>query len=156
MKITVTENKSYKEIMALPHREHKKPNKSNLFWRTLLKLVSLPALLNTNFKCEKIGMEKLPKNQPALVLMNHSGFIDLEIIVSVLFPRPFNIITTSDAFIGMDWLMRQIGCAFTSLENGRTPSFFKRTAHSSAALLTTSLCSTQRQIVFSFSSDAPW
>ena len=114
MKITVTENKSYKEIMALPHREHQKPNKSNLFWRTLLKLVSLPALLNTNFKCEKIGMEKLPKNQPALVLMNHSGFIDLEIIVSVLFPRPFNIITTSDAFIGMDWLMRQIGCVPTN------------------------------------------
>ena len=114
MKIKVTTDKTYEEIMAMPKRVHQKPLKSNLFWRTLLKLVSLPALINTSFKCEKIGMEKLGKKEPALVLMNHSGFIDLEIIVSLLYPRPFNIITTSDAFIGMDWLMRQIGCVPTN------------------------------------------
>lgn len=114
MKITVTENKSYAEIMAMPKRKHEKPRKSNIFWRTVLKLVSLPALLNTSFKCEKVGMEKLGKKEPALFIMNHSGFIDLEIIVSILYPRPFNIITTSDAFIGMDWLMREIGCVPTN------------------------------------------
>lgn len=114
MKITVTENKTYDQVAALPKRKHQKPIKPNIFWRTLLKVVSLPAMIKTGFKCEKIGMEKLKKNEPALILMNHSGFIDMEIVVSILYPRPFNIVTTSDAFIGMDWLMRQIGCVPTN------------------------------------------
>lgn len=113
MKTKVT-NKSYEEVMALPKRKHRKPIRPNLFWRTLLKIVSLPALIKTDFKCKKVGMEKLGKKEPALVLMNHSGFIDMEIAVSILYPRAFNIITTSDAFIGMDWLMRQIGCVPTN------------------------------------------
>ena len=113
MKIKVT-NKSYAEVMALPKRKHKKPIRPNLFWRTLLKIVSAPALIKTGFECKRIGMERLGKKEPALVLMNHSGFIDMEIVVSILYPRAFNIITTSDAFIGMDWLMRQIGCVPTN------------------------------------------
>ena len=32
------------------------------------------------------------------------------IAASALYPRPFNIVTTLDGFIGKDWLMRQIGC----------------------------------------------
>ncbi|MBO7311159.1 MAG: 1-acyl-sn-glycerol-3-phosphate acyltransferase, partial [Clostridia bacterium] len=48
-----------------------------------------------------------------LILMNHSSFIDLEIASSVLYPRPFNIVATLDAFIGKEWLMRQIGCIST-------------------------------------------
>ena len=113
MKTKVTET-SYEQVMALPKRPHKKPVKPNLFWRTLLKIVSAPALIKTGFKVKKVGMEKLGKKEPALILMNHSGFIDMEIAVSVLYPRAFNIITTSDAFIGMDWLMRQIGCVPTN------------------------------------------
>ena len=113
MKTKVT-NKSYSEVMALPKATHQKPISPNLFWRSLLKLVAMPDIIKTGFKCTKVGMEKLPKDQPALFLMNHSGFIDMEIVVSTLFPRRFNIITTSDAFIGMDWLMRQIGCVPTN------------------------------------------
>ena len=114
MKITVTRNKTYAEIMAMPKPKKEKPKKSNIFWRTLLKLVSLPAMIKTGFTCKKVGMEKLGKNEPALILMNHCGFIDMEIVVSILYPRPFNIVTTTDAFIGMDWLLRQIGCIPTN------------------------------------------
>ncbi len=113
MKTNIIE-KSYAEVMAMPKRQQYKPIKPNIFWRTLLKLVSLPSLLRTDFKCEKIGMERLGKKEPALFLMNHSGFIDMEIIVSILYPRVFNIVTTSDAFVGMDWLLRQIGCVPTN------------------------------------------
>ncbi len=113
MKIKVTD-KSFAEVMELPKRKHEKPIKPNIFWRTVLKLVSLPAVIKTGFKCKRIGMERLGKNEPALVLMNHSGFIDMEIAVPILYPRAFNIVTTSDAFIGMDWLMRQIGCIPTN------------------------------------------
>lgn len=97
------------EYKATKH-EHVKPKKPNMFFRTLLKLVSLPDLIATHFKCEKIGMDKLGKKEPAFFLMNHSSFIDLEIAASSLYPRAFNIVTTTDGFIGKDWLMRQIGC----------------------------------------------
>ena len=113
MKTTVTQ-KSYDEVMALPKVNHQKPIRPNIFWRTLLKVVSLPALIKTGFTCKRVGMENWKKGEPALILMNHSGFIDMEIVVSILYPRVFNIITTSDAFVGMDWLMRQIGCVPTN------------------------------------------
>ncbi len=91
-------------------KKHKKPIRPSLLFRTLLKLVSLPDLIATHFKCEKIGMERLGKKEPAFFLMNHSSFIDLEIVSSALYPRPFNIVATTDGFIGKDWLMRKIGC----------------------------------------------
>ena len=116
MKIKVIE-KSYNEVMAQreKHKEkHKKPKKPNIFFRTLMKLVAAPDLKNTKFTSEKIGMERLGKGECALYLMNHSSFIDLEIVAELLYPRPFNIITTSDGFIGKNWLMRQIGCIPTN------------------------------------------
>jgi 1-acyl-sn-glycerol-3-phosphate acyltransferase len=42
--------------------------------------------------------------------MNHSSFIDLEMIESMVYPKPLNIICTTDGFIGKNWLMREIGC----------------------------------------------
>lgn len=90
--------------------KHKKPIRPNIFFRTLMRLVSLPDLIATRFSFEKIGMEKLGKDEIAFYLMNHSSFIDLEIAATVLYPKPFNIVATTDAFFGKDWLMRQIGC----------------------------------------------
>lgn len=113
MKTKVYE-KSYAEVMALPKKKHKKPIKPNMLFRTLLKLVSLPDIIATRFTCEKIGMERLGKKEPAFFLMNHSCFLDLEIVPTVLYPRPFNIVATTDAFIGKEWLMRQIGCISTN------------------------------------------
>ena len=109
MKIKIIE-KSYEEVMALPKAKHKKPHRPNLFFRTLMRLVSIPDLKQTSFSFERVGMEKLRKKEAALYLVNHSSFIDLEIVATVLYPRPFNIVTTTDGFIGKNWLMRQIGC----------------------------------------------
>ena len=115
MKIKVIE-KSYSEVMEIAgqKRKHKKPIRPSMFFRTLMKLISAPDLKSARFTKEKIGMEKLGKNESALYLMNHSSFIDLEIVADLLYPRPFNIITTSDGFIGKEWLMRQIGCIPTN------------------------------------------
>ncbi len=113
MKIKVI-NKSYSDVLALKKHKHIKPIKPNIFYRTLLKLVSVPDLAATHFHHRKIGMEKLGKKEPALFLMNHSSFIDLEIVATVLYPRPFNIITTGDGFIGKEKLMRRIGCIPTN------------------------------------------
>lgn len=112
MKIKVTK-RPYRQVIdehnAKKHT-HVKPKKPNIFFRTLMRLVSIPDLLATHFKLEKIGMEKLGKKEPAFILMNHSSFIDLEIAATALYPKPFNIVATTDAFFGKDWLMRQIGC----------------------------------------------
>ena len=109
MKIKVTD-KSYEEVLALQPEPHIKPKVPNWLFKTLLKLVSLPDLWSTRFSLDSEGLEKLSSEEPCLYLMNHSSFIDLEIVASVLYPRPFNIVATSDGFIGKPWLMRQIGC----------------------------------------------
>ncbi len=105
-----TKRMDYDAVVALPRPKHKKPKRPNILFRTLLKLVSLPDLIATGFRCRRIGMEKLGKRESCLYLMNHSSFIDLEIAASVLYPRPFNIVSTWDAFIGKRWLMRNLGC----------------------------------------------
>ena len=113
MKIKVKE-KPYKEVIALPPAEHKRPKKPARFFRWLMKETSASDLKATEFACEMVGMERLGKNEPALYLMNHSSFIDLKIASTVLYPRPFNIICTSDGFVGKEWLMRAIGCVPTA------------------------------------------
>ena len=109
MKIKVID-KSYSDVMSQKHAKHKRPIKPNMFFRTLMKLVALPDTLKTHFKCERVGMDKLAKKEPALYLMNHSAFIDLPIVATVMYPKPFNIVASTDAFVGKDWLLRQIGC----------------------------------------------
>lgn len=97
--------------MAMPKPKHQKPWKQYRFFGWLLKFVSSFDLKATNFKYREIGMEKLGKKEPCLVLMNHSSFIDLEIVSTVLYPRRFNIVATSDSFMGiMNFVMRMIGC----------------------------------------------
>ena len=112
MKTKMTEM-TYEEVMNLPKEKHQNPIRPNILFRTLLKLVSLPDIIKSRFSCEYVGMEKLPKDQPCIILMNHSAFLDLEILSSVLYPRPINIIASNDAFFGKDWLMRHIGCVPT-------------------------------------------
>ena len=101
---------SYREVLEKPEKKAKKPARPSFFFRTLIRLVSLPDLWATKFKFKKIGMEKLKRNQPCLILMNHSSFIDLKIANRILYPRKYNIVCTGDGFIGKNWLMRQIGC----------------------------------------------
>ena len=101
---------SFEELTKIKVKKDHKPVKPNIFWRTLIKLVSLPDILATKFKANYIDMDKLSKKEPCLILMNHSAFLDLEIAETVLYPRPFNIVCTYDGFIGKNWLMYQIGC----------------------------------------------
>jgi len=104
-------NKRYEDVIAMPRPKHRKPWKQHRFFRWLLKTLSWFDLKATNFDYKMIDMLDLSEEQPCLVLMNHSSFIDLEIVSTVLYPRPFNIVTTSDSFMGiMNLVMRLIGC----------------------------------------------
>ena len=111
---TIVKELSYEEVLKLPAGKIEKPVKPSLFWRTLIKLISLPDLKKAHFKFKSTGMKQLKPNEPCLILMNHSCFLDLEIAESIMYPRPLNIVCTSDGFVGKDRLMRSIGCIPTN------------------------------------------
>lgn len=105
--------KLYEEVLKIPVKKRKKPIKPNVLLAFLIRILSFFTLLFIGFKKEKIGMERLSPKEPALILMNHSSFIDLQIASAMLFPRRYNIIMTSDGFVGKNLLMRLIGCVPT-------------------------------------------
>lgn len=113
MKIAVKEM-SYEKVMALPSKKLNRPLKPTFFWRWLMRFLGKSELKSVNFKYNKIGMERLKKNEPCLIIMNHSCFLDLKIASTVMFPRPMNIVCTSDGFVGKNWLMRHVGCIPTN------------------------------------------
>ena len=100
----------YDKVLAIPREPHLPPKRPTMFFRTLLKALSAPELRAVDFTYTTTGMERLGSDEPALILMNHSSFIDLKIAATVLYPRPFNIVCTSDGFVGKRWLMRSLGC----------------------------------------------
>lgn len=105
-----TKEMSYEKVLGLEPYAHKKPRKQSVFFRWLIKVLSFCDLLRVGFKVKKIGMEKLEPDQPCLILMNHSCFMDLEIIANIFYKRPYQIICTLDGFVGKKWLMRMLGC----------------------------------------------
>ena len=101
---------AYEEVQKLPRERRKKPLKPGMFFRTLLKVLSAGELKAVDFRLIQEGMERLGADEPALFLMNHSCFLDLKIASTILYPRPFNIVCTSDGFVGKRWLMERLGC----------------------------------------------
>ncbi|MCI9219089.1 MAG: hypothetical protein HFH94_05045 [Lachnospiraceae bacterium] len=109
MKIKVKEM-AIEGVLAHPVGLHQSPVRPMRIFRLLLKLLSIPDLRATHFSHREIGMERLGKGDPCLILMNYSSFIDLKIAATLLYPRPFNVVCTSDGFVGKNRLMRAIGC----------------------------------------------
>lgn len=105
-----TLNLTYEEVMALPTPPHKKPKRMGGFFRLLIKTIAKSNLKKYNVTYVETGMERLSKNEPAMVLMNHSSFIDMQIAANYLYPRPFSTVATTDAYVGLSWLMHRIGC----------------------------------------------
>ena len=110
MKIKVIE-KSYEEVLALPKKPHKKPIRQWKLLRMVLKPICYVLLKMNGFTgYKKIGMEKLDKKEPCLYLMNHSSFIDLVFVGYLLGDSSYHIVTTLDAFVGLNWILRLVGC----------------------------------------------
>ena len=119
---------SYESAMAAPIKRFKKIRKSNIIFTTLVKILSFFDLKKTNFKLEKINMDRINKKEPCLYLMNHCSFIDLKIAMSILYPKPINIVTTSDGFVSKNWLLRQLGC-FPTKKYVTDPKLVKQMIH---------------------------
>lgn len=105
-----TKKMSYDEVCLLERPKHIKPVKQSQLMRKLLKTVSKKEMKEVDFTYENIGMEKLGKNEPCLILMNHSSFTDLFIIATIFSDRQYHIVCTNDGFVGKESLMRRIGC----------------------------------------------
>lgn len=105
-----TKQLSYEEVQKLPDRVHRKPVKPNRLVKKLVLALSAGELKKVGFTYECVGMEKLKKDEPCLILMNHSSFIDLKIAETIFRERDLQIICTSDGFVGKEGLMRQVGC----------------------------------------------
>lgn len=101
---------SYKEVLDKKPQKSRRPARPSFLLQTLIRTLSVSDLKATNFKYKSIGMEKLSKKEPCLILMNHSSFIDLKIVNKIFYPRKYNIVCTGDGFVGRNWLMRNIGC----------------------------------------------
>ena len=112
MKTTI-KRKDYGQVVALKTPKHKLPRKPNIFWRGLIRFLTMFGMAGTRFHYEAEGLEEL-KKEPCLILMNHSCFLDMQIAHRILFPKHFCIVSTYDGLIGMggfmEWLMRSIGC----------------------------------------------
>ncbi|MBO7136839.1 MAG: 1-acyl-sn-glycerol-3-phosphate acyltransferase [Spirochaetaceae bacterium] len=111
---TVVKELEYEKVLALPKEKQLKPVKPALILRWLMKTLGRSELKAVNFKTNYIGMEKLGKHEPCLILMNHSCFTDLIIAETVFADRPMNIVCTSDGFVGKNMLMRHLGCIPTN------------------------------------------
>lgn len=100
----------YEKVLTMAPYVHEKPMKQSILFRKLIRLLSIYDMWRTQFEVTMNGMENLPKDQPCLILMNHSSFIDLEIIATLFSKRPYQIVCTLDGMVGKKWLMRMLGC----------------------------------------------
>ncbi len=103
---------SWENLDSLPKIPKVKPMRPLVLLRLLIRALSVPALLETHFSYTDLRGEYKGKG-PYFILMNHSSFLDLKIASKILFPHPYTIVSTADAFVGKSLLMRVIGCAQT-------------------------------------------
>lgn len=100
---------SYEKVRALPHATVRNPRKPCPILRALIKTLASSELKKVEFTVNVGDMKGVGEKQPALYLMNHSCFTDL-MIASHVIKGPYNIVATTDAFVGKEFLMRAIGC----------------------------------------------
>lgn len=106
---------SYGQVIKQPGFEHHTPMKPSRLLNRLIKLITIPDMMRNHFTYNQIGMERLPEDQPCLILMNHSCFYDLKLVYHVLGKRTFNIVCTTDGMVGpLSPVMRWLGCIPTN------------------------------------------
>ncbi len=108
-----TKKVSYDYAVGHMHSLHIKPKRPNLLFRTLVHALAKADLKDADFSYTYDERAKAAIG-PYLILMNHSSFIDLEIVSEIFYPMPYGIVCTTDGFVGKKELMRQIGCIPTN------------------------------------------
>ena len=108
-----TKEMSYEEVLKLPRLKHKTPLKPQMWLATVVRIVCAPTLKKIGFTYTTERME-LVKDQPCLILMNHSSFTDMKLAFGIFYPQKLGIVTSVDAMSGiLGKLMRLLGCTPT-------------------------------------------
>lgn len=105
-----TKRRSYEQVMAMPRAKHREPLRPLWLLQAVVRVLSIFDLRPVKFSYTTEGMEKIGENEPCLILMNHSSFLDLKIVSRIFYPKRYGIVCTSDGFVGKPWLMRLLGC----------------------------------------------
>lgn len=100
----------YEKVLALPVARHRKPGKQWKIMRYLMKKISAAELKAVHFQYDIRNLAEDLNGKPCLYLMNHSSFIDLKIAATLLYPKSYHIVCTSDGFVGKEKIMRLMGC----------------------------------------------
>lgn len=104
----------YEEVLKAPRLQHKNPRKPSRLLATVVRIASMPTFWKTKFSYTTERMELVGKNEPCLILMNHSSFTDMKLAYGIFYPRRFGIVTSVDAMSGiLGKLMRFLGCTPT-------------------------------------------
>ena len=104
---------SYEEVLKLPRLQHRNPMKPQMWLAAIVRIVCAFTLRKIKFSYTTERME-LVKNQPCLILMNHSSFTDMKLAYGIFFPKKLGIVTSVDAMSGiLGKLMRLLGCTPT-------------------------------------------
>ena len=99
MKIA-TKRMSYDDVLKLPKLRHRNPLKPQMWLATIVRMICIPTLWKTKFSYTEERME-LAKNQPCLILMNHSSFTDMKLAYGIFYPKKMGIVTSVDAMTGI-------------------------------------------------------
>lgn len=108
MKIKLTES-SFAKFKPVQNKNIL-PKRQNIFLKKLAYHIFSKVLRKYDFRFDFKSGDDIPDNEPVLILMNHSSFIDIEILHVIFAKRSLSIATTDDAFIGKDRLLRRFGC----------------------------------------------
>ncbi|MBR5559288.1 MAG: 1-acyl-sn-glycerol-3-phosphate acyltransferase [Oscillospiraceae bacterium] len=103
----------YEKVLKLPRLKHKKPMKPQMWLAAIVRIVCAPTLRRIKFTYTTERMEQV-KDQPCLILMNHSSFTDMKLAFGIFYPQRLGIVTSVDAMSGfLGKLMRLLGCTPT-------------------------------------------
>jgi 1-acyl-sn-glycerol-3-phosphate acyltransferase/DNA-directed RNA polymerase subunit RPC12/RpoP len=86
----------------------KTPRPVSWYLRPVIWLLVFPLVWYNRTKILKKGMEKT--RSPYLLLCNHNAFYDFFVATAATFPHQAFYVVAIDGFIGLEWLMRRVGC----------------------------------------------
>ncbi len=105
---------NFDEVQKLPKLKHKTPRKPSRFLATVVRIAVEPTLRQIKFSYTEERMDLIGKDEPCLILMNHSSFTDMKLAYGIFYPRKLGIVTSVDAMSGiLGKLMRILGCTPT-------------------------------------------
>ena len=105
-----TKKRTYDQVVAMKRPKQRNPMRPIGLLQLVIRVLSIFDLRPTKFTYTTENMEKIGKDEPCLILMNHSSFIDLKIASRIFYPKRYGIVCTSDGFVGKRLLMRLLGC----------------------------------------------